>query len=100
MTTKTTTELRRCIGSVRFGVETHEAPAEEFPVQPSQKDGLGRMCKAHWRAYTNALRKAAMARKAASPKPAPAVSDEGTAVGARSTPSSPARPPREGRRAG
>ena len=61
----TTTALRRCIGSAKFGIEAHEAPAGEFPAQPSQKDGLGRMCKPHWNQYTNALRKAALARKAA-----------------------------------
>jgi hypothetical protein len=62
-------ELRKCIGSAKFGIEAHEAPATEFPVQPSQKDGLGRMCKTHWNAYTNALRKAALARKAAEAPP-------------------------------
>jgi hypothetical protein len=66
MTTDTaiTTGLRRCIGSAKFGIEAHEAPPDEFPAQPSQKDGLGRMCKPHWNQYTNALRKAALARKA------------------------------------
>jgi hypothetical protein len=59
------TDMRKCIGSAKFGIEAHEAPATEFPVQPSQKDGLGRMCKTHWNAYTNALRKASLARKAA-----------------------------------
>jgi len=76
MTTETT---RRCIGSSRFGIEAHDADPADFPVQPSQKDGLGRMCKPHWRAYTNALRKAAVARKAedesvaveAEPEPGP-----------------------------
>jgi len=43
-TTKSTTTLRRCIGSTRFGIEPHEAPIENFPKQPSQKDGIGRMC--------------------------------------------------------
>jgi hypothetical protein len=61
MTTETST--RRCIGSSRFGIEAHDAHADDFPVQPSQKDGLGRMCTPHWREYTNALRKAAVARK-------------------------------------
>jgi len=59
-----TTELRRCIGSTKFGIEAHEAPPDEFPTQPSQKDGLGRMCKPHWNQYTKELRKAALARKA------------------------------------
>ncbi len=77
--TPDTSTLRRCIGSAKFGIEAHEAPAADFPIQPSQKDGLGRMCKVHWNAYTNALRKAAIARKAAEaeaekaqPEPVPA----------------------------
>jgi len=57
-------DLRRCIGSARFGIEAHDAPVGDFPSQPSQKDGLGRMCKIHWNQYTTALRKAALARKA------------------------------------
>ena len=60
----TDTELRRCIGSAKFGIEAHQAPPADFPKQPSQKDGLGRMCKPHWNAYTTGLRKAAIARKA------------------------------------
>lgn len=59
------TDMRKCIGSTKFGIEAHEAPVADFPMQPSQKDGLGRMCKPHWNQYTNALRKAALARKAA-----------------------------------
>ena len=58
-------DLRKCIGSAKFGIEAHEAPVGDFPIQPSQKDGLGRMCKTHWTEYTRALRKAALARKAA-----------------------------------
>ena len=58
-------DLHKCIGSTRFGIEPHEAPVQEFPKQPSQKDGLGRMCKTHWNQYMSALRKAALARKAA-----------------------------------
>ena len=50
MTTETTTTMRRCIGSTRFGIEAHDAPSTDFPAQPSQKDGLGRMCHTHWRA--------------------------------------------------
>jgi len=56
---------RRCIGSARFGIVAHEAPVGDFPAQPSQKDGLGRMCKTHWNQYTTALRKAALERTAA-----------------------------------
>ena len=58
-------DMRKCIGSAKFGIEAHDAPPEEFPTQPSQRDGLGRMCKPHWNQYTTALRKAAVARKAA-----------------------------------
>jgi len=58
-------DARKCIGSAQFGIEAHEAPVGDFPAQPSQKDGLGRMCKPHWRQYTSALRKAALVRKAA-----------------------------------
>ena len=65
----TTTHLRRCTGSARFGIEPHEAPVSEFPKQPSRKDGLGAMCTEHWRAYVKGLREARRAAKAA---------DEGT----------------------
>jgi hypothetical protein len=58
-------DMRKCIGSAKFGIEVHAAPVDDFPAQPSQKDGLGRMCKPHWKQYTGALRKAALARKAA-----------------------------------
>ena len=37
-------DMRKCIGSVKFGIEAHEAPVGDFPIQPSQKDGLGRIC--------------------------------------------------------
>jgi hypothetical protein len=74
-------DLRKCIGSATFGIEAHEAPADEFPAQPSQKDGLGRMCKPHWNQYTKELRKAAMVRMTA---------EGGTASEALSTESDPA----------
>jgi hypothetical protein len=69
-------DMRRCIGSAKFGIEPHEAPVDDFPAQPSQKDGLGRMCKPHWNAYTGALRKAALARKAADAVPEPVAAPE------------------------
>jgi hypothetical protein len=62
-------DTRRCIGSARFGIEPHDAPINEFPAQPSQKDGLGRMCTTHWRAYTAGLAREAKARKAAAEPP-------------------------------
>jgi hypothetical protein len=55
--------LRKCIGSARFGIEPHDAPVDDFPKQPSQKDGLGRMCKPHWNEYTAGLARDAKARK-------------------------------------
>ncbi|MHB8397812.1 MAG: hypothetical protein ACYDCI_02630 [Candidatus Limnocylindrales bacterium] len=51
------TDMRTCIGSKTFGIESHEAPVEDFPVQPSRKGGLGTMCRPHWTEYTRALRK-------------------------------------------
>lgn len=68
------TPMRRCIGSTRFGIQAHDAPESEFPRQPSQKDGLGRMCKPHWQQYTAGLARDARARKAtqtSEPKPEP-----------------------------
>ena len=69
-------ETRRCIGSARFGIESHDAPINEFPAQPSQKDGLGRMCATHWRAYTSGLARDAKARKAAAEPPATEIAPE------------------------
>lgn len=65
---------RRCKGSATFGIEAHDAPLADFPVQPSRKDGLGVMCKTHWREYTNALRHRAEAAQGA-PAPAPSTDD-------------------------
>jgi hypothetical protein len=65
-------DVRKCIGSAKFGIEAHEAPVADFPVQPSQRDGLGRMCKPHWNQYTAALardRKARLAVDAAVDSP-------------------------------
>jgi hypothetical protein len=63
-TRKTATELRRCTGSARFGIQSHDAPVSKFPKQPSRKDGLGTMCTDHWRAYVKGLREARDAAKA------------------------------------
>jgi hypothetical protein len=63
LTMTTTAKTRTCIGSKRFGIEPHAAPVDDFPVQASQPDGLGRMCREHWRAYTAGLRKDAQVRK-------------------------------------
>ncbi len=56
-TTKTGATTRKCVGSQRFGIEPHEAESDDFPIQPSKPDGLGRMCKAHWMTYSAGLRK-------------------------------------------
>jgi hypothetical protein len=71
----TTTNLRRCSGSARFGIEPHEAPTAEFPKQPSRKDGLGTMCTEHWRAYVKGLREARVAARAESALLAPEVTE-------------------------
>jgi hypothetical protein len=49
--------LRVCVGSERFGLPRHTAPINEFPFQPSQPDGIGRMCHEHWNTYTAGLAK-------------------------------------------
>ena len=59
------TDSRRCVGSARFGIEPHDAPVGEFSAQPSQKDGLSRMCTTHWRAYVAGRAREAKERKAA-----------------------------------
>ena len=78
--------LRKCIGSERFGIEPHEAPVDDFPKQPSQKDGLGRMCKTHWNEYTAGLAREAKTRKAAeagvTPEPEVAPTSEPEAAAA------------------
>lgn len=68
--------MRRCTGSRTFGIAEHQAPVADFPIQPSRKDGLGTMCKTHWREYTNALRKAALERKALPPETREAIATE------------------------
>jgi hypothetical protein len=71
MTTKRTPAItaepvptRRCIGNRTFGIEAHEAPTSDFPVQPSRRDGLGALCRTHWTEYTGALRRARREREA------------------------------------
>ena len=83
--------LRRCIGSKRFGIEPHEAPVDDFPKQPSQKEGLGRMCKTHWNEYTAGLAREAKARKSADAGPAPVVADPTEPEIAAATEPAPAR---------
>lgn len=74
------TSMRRCIGSERFGIVAHEAPVADFPLQPSQKDGIGRMCKPHWREYTNGLRRDQLARQAAGAEAQPTPRDQAKAA--------------------
>ena len=66
-------DLRKCVGSAKFGIAAHEAPVSDFAAQPSQKDGLGRMCREHWTAYTRALRTGSIETKATPATPAKAV---------------------------
>ena len=67
-TNKATPTLRKCTGSARFGIEPHEAPVSDFPIQPSRKDGLGPMCVPHWKAYVKGLREARADQKVAASK--------------------------------
>jgi len=60
----TTTTLRKCTGSERFGIEPHEAPIDDFTPQPSRKDGYAAMCKPHWSAYVKGLAADRKARQA------------------------------------
>lgn len=68
-------EVRRCVGSARFAIEAHDAPIGEFSAQPSQKDGLSRMCTTHWKAYVAGLARQAQERKAAAAASEPAPID-------------------------
>ena len=79
-------ELRKCIGSARFGIEPHDAPIEDFPSQPSQKDGLGRMCKSHWNQYTAGLARDAKARRAGEATAPPAGLEDAAAEPAEPAP--------------
>ena len=78
--TTTSTELRRCAGSARFGIEPHEASTAEFPKQPSRKDGLGTMCTEHWRVYVKALREARKVAKASDERTTGSGSEEADAA--------------------
>ena len=69
-TTQTVSGMRRCIGSTTFGIEPHEAPLDDFPAQPSRRDGLGLMCREHWTAYTRGLARARRERHAGTTVPA------------------------------
>jgi hypothetical protein len=78
-------DMRRCIGSARYGIEAHDAPVEDFPKQASQKDGLGRMCRVHWNEYTKGLARDAKARKAAAAPATPTVEAAGPEEGTPAT---------------
>jgi len=85
------TPLRRCVGSARFDIEAHEAEVSDFPAQPSQPDGLSRMCKVHWKAYTAGLRKDALARETSEARPDVEGSASGPDAAARKTKKATAR---------
>jgi hypothetical protein len=87
--------LRRCVGSKRFRIEPHDAPVEDFPKQPSQKDGLGRMCSVHWNQYTAGLARDANARKAAEAGAASEPDAPATPAPEAAAPAEPERPKRK-----
>ncbi len=68
-----TATLRKCVGSARFGIEAHQVPPADFPVHPARKDGLGTMCKTHWKAYVQALTRDRKAAKVADAAAAPGI---------------------------
>ena len=72
--------LRRCIGSKRYGIEAHEAAVEDFPSQPSQRDGLGRMCRPHWNQYTAGLARDRKAKAAGGAEPAAEAAEQSQAA--------------------
>jgi hypothetical protein len=90
-------EMCRCIGSARFAIEAHDAPIEDFPKQPSRKDGLGRMCKTHWNQYTAGLARDAKARKTAE-SVTTVTEDLGASVAAPAVTEEPAPPERSPKR--
>lgn len=59
---------RRCIGSERYGITAHVTETGEFPLQPSQPGGIGRMCKTHWNQYTAGLARDRKAANGDAPK--------------------------------
>jgi hypothetical protein len=88
-------DMRKCIGSAKFGIEAHEAPIADFPVQPSQRDGLGRMCKPHWNQYTSALARDRKARLAVDTGvESPVVAASRTETSAKAKPAKKAEPTR------
>ena len=92
------TTMRKCIGSAKFGIEAHDAPVADFPTQPTQRDGLGRLCKTHWTEYTRALRVAATGRQPAPASVAevePARADKLAAKAARTAIRNKAKPARK-----
>jgi hypothetical protein len=68
-------ETRHCVGSTRFAIEAHDAPIDAFSAQPSQKDGLSRMCATHWKTYVAGLAREAKERTAATATSGPAGDD-------------------------
>lgn len=88
--------MRTCIGSEKFGIPRHDAPTSEFPIQPSQKDGIGRMCKPHWTLYTRALGadRKARATEAAAPAPTPKAAKSAAAKPPKAAKSPAAKAPR------
>ncbi len=79
--------MRRCIGSAKVGIAPPEARTETSPLQPSQRDGLGRLCPRHANADTAGLARDATARRAAQAALAAEPEDaEGVGTGADSAP--------------
>ena len=51
-----TTTTKRCPGGFRGRIDPHDAPMAAFTRNATRKDGLSRLCRACWVAYTTTLR--------------------------------------------
>lgn len=54
-------DTKRCPGAPKYGIPAHDAPLEAFGKQSGNPDGLTRVCKADWNAYSAKLREAKQA---------------------------------------
>jgi hypothetical protein len=76
-------------------VDPHDAPSGDFSAQPSQKDGLSRMCTTHWKTYVAGLAREAKERKTAAAAsdidPAPAADAQPTGKAKRTRPTAGAK---------
>lgn len=51
-------DTKRCPGAPKYDIPAHDAPLDAFGKQSGNPDGLTRVCKADWNAYSARLRDA------------------------------------------